>query len=296
MTGDFYGLPTRIISTEHLRLEFLAEAGPRIVRLMLAGSGENQLAELPDVHWTTPYGEYYVRGGHRLWHAPEAAPRSSVPDNGGLTVKEQDGVVRLFQLPEPDTRIRKNLEIHLHGDRPAVTLRHELWNGGAWPVELAPWAITQLRMGGVAVLPQRVEPVDRDGLWPNRHLVLWPYTRWQDPRLQLGDEYVLIEAQPQLSALKVGYMNHHGWIGYLREGILFVKRFELCTDQPHADMGCNVEVYCDERCIELETLAPLCRLEPGQSATHVETWELYTGLGAPQTQDQVQAILSRVHL
>jgi hypothetical protein len=294
MTNDFYGLPTRIISNNHLRLEFLAEAGPRIVRLMLAGSDENQLAETPDVHWTTPYGEYYLRGGHRLWHAPEAVPRSSVPDNSGLTIEELDGAVRLAQPPEPDTKIRKSIEMRLHADQPAVTLRHELWNGGAWPVELAPWAITQLRLGGTAVLPQRVEPMDRDGVWPNRHLVLWPYTRWQDPRLRLGDESVLIEAQPQETVFKVGYLNHHGWIGYLREGVLFVKRFETHTDQPHADMGCNVEVYCNERFIELETLAPLCRLEPGRSVTHVETWELYTGLGAPQTPDEVQAAVKRM--
>ena len=41
-TGDFYGLPTRIISGQHLRLEFLAEAGPRIVRLSLGGSDEKR--------------------------------------------------------------------------------------------------------------------------------------------------------------------------------------------------------------------------------------------------------------
>jgi len=296
MTGDFYGLPTRIISNQYLRLEFLAEAGPRIVRLMLAGSDENQLAEVPDVHWSTPYGEYYPRGGHRLWYAPETVPGSSVPDNSGLMIEEQDGVVRLSQPPEPDMRIRKSIEIRLHDDGPAVTARHELWNGGVRPVELAPWAITQLRLGGIAVLPQRVEPMDRDGVAPSRHLVLWPYTHWHDPRLRLGDEYVLIEARPQPSIFKVGYMNHHGWIGYLREGILFVKRFEPRTDQPHTDMGCNVEVYCNGRFIELETLAPLIRLEPGQSVTHIETWELYSGLGVPQTPDEVKAIFGPLNL
>ena len=91
-------------------------------------------------------------------------------------------------------------------------------------------------------------------------------------------------------------MNHHGWIGYLRAGILFVKRFEPRADQPHADMGCNVEVYCGERFIELETLAPLSRLESGQSVTHVETWELYAGLDAPQTMDSVQRVVHAMGL
>ena len=289
MTGDYYGLPTRIMCNRHLRLEFLAEAGPRIVRLMLAGSDENLLAEVPDIHWTTPYGEYYLRGGHRLWHAPEAIPRSSVPDNDGLTIEERNCAVRLSQPPEPVTAIRKSMEIRLHDERPAVTLSHELWNGGAWAIELAPWAITQLPLGGVAILPQPTEPMDRDGVLPNRHLVLWPYTQWRDPRLCLGDEYVLVEAQPQSPIFKIGYLNHHGWIGYLRAGILLAKRFQPQPNAWHADLGCNAEVYCNERFIEMETLGPLSRVEPGQSVTHVETWELYTGLGAPRTPDEVQA-------
>ncbi len=296
MTGDFYGLATRIISNQHLRLEFLADAGPRIVRLMLAGSDENLLAEVPDIHWTTPYGEYYLRGGHRLWHAPEAIPRSSVPDNDSLTVEGRDGAVYLSQPPEPVTAIRKSLEIRLREDRPAVTVSHELKNGGAWPIELAPWAITQLPLGGVAILPQPTEPMDSDGVMPNRHLVLWPYTRWQDSRLRLGDEQVLIEARPEASGFKIGYMNHHGWVGYLRAGVLFVKRFEPQPRAWHADLGCNAEVYCSERFIEMETLGPLCRLEPGQSVMHVETWELFAGLGALQTMDDAKTILSRLNL
>ena len=143
-----------------------------------------------------------------------------------------------------------------------MTVSHELWNGGAWPVELAPWAITQLPLGGVAILPQPTEPIDSDGVMPNRHLVLWPYTRWHDPRLRLGDEHVLIEARPESSVFKIGYMNHHGWVGYLRAGVLFVKRFEPQPRAWHADLGCNAEVYCSDRFIELETLGPLCRLEP----------------------------------
>lgn len=292
MTGDFYGLPTRILSNQHLRLEFLAEAGPRIVRLSLAGSDENLLAEVPDIHWPTPYGEYYLRGGHRLWHAPEAVPRSSTPDNNGLTIVERDGAVCLIGPLEPDTRIRKSVEIRLHDDRPAVTVQHELWNGGAWAVELAPWAITQLPLGGVAVLPQQTEPLDSDGVIPNRHLVLWPYTHWHDPRLRLGDEHVLIKARPEATIFKIGYMNHHGWVGYVRGGILFVKRFQPQPNAWHADLGCNAEVYCNERFIELETLAPLCRVEPGQSCVHVETWEIYAD--ASNMPDDMQTVWEKL--
>ena len=81
MTTDFHGLPTRSLANDHVRLDYLAEAGPRLVRLFLAGSTDNLLAEAPDVHWPTPFGEYYLRGGHRVALAPEALELSYVPDN-----------------------------------------------------------------------------------------------------------------------------------------------------------------------------------------------------------------------
>ena len=274
MTGDFYGLPTRIIGNRHLRLEFLAEAGPRIVRLMLGGSDENLLVEVPDLHWSTPYGEYFPRGGHRLCHAPEAFPRTYIPDNSGLTVDELANGVRLCQPPEPDTGIRKYMEIYLHDDAPAVTIIHCLQNDGAWPVELAPWAITQMPLGGVAILPQPSPVSDSSNLLPNRHLVLWPYTSWQDSRLRLYDDHVLVQAEAQLPACKVGYLNQHGWIGYLRGGVFFAKHFAPQPGKLHADRGCNVEAYCNEHLIELETLGPLVRLLPGEFTQHVETWRL----------------------
>ena len=296
MRGDFYGLPTRILHSPHLRLEFLAEAGPRIVRLYLQGSDENQLAEVPDLGWETPYGDFFLRGGHRLWHAPESFPRTNVPDNEGLMVQETDQGMRLCQPTEPDTGIRKSIEIHLHPDRPAVTLYHRLHNDGLWPLELAPWAITQTPLGGVAVLPQQVGPLDEPGLQPNRHLVLWPYTRWHDQRLQPHDDYVLFQGQADPNPCKVGYFNRHGWIGYLHGDVFFCKRFEPQPSHPHPDFGCNVEVYGKDRFIELETLAPLQRLAPGQSTTHVERWEFYTGLDTAPTIAGIRALVQALEL
>lgn len=276
--ADFHGLPARRIASAHLALDFLAEAGPRIVRLFVGGSDENLLAELPDVKWETPYGEYHIYGGHRLWHAPEAALRSYMPDDSGLIVEQLSDGVRLSGPAEPVTGLRKRIEIRLHADRPAVTLRHELINEGAWPIECAPWAITQLPLGGVAILPQPAGPIDAHGLLPNRRLALWPYTRADDPRLHLRDDAIQVEGQAELPPLKIGHWNLHGWIAYLRGGVLFVKRFDPRADAPYPDFNSNAEVYCNDRFIELETLAPLERLEPGRTARHVETWEVHTGI------------------
>jgi hypothetical protein len=293
---EFYSLPTQALENQHLRLEFLAEAGPRIVRLFVAGSTENLLAELPDLKTSTPYGDYYFRGGHRLWHAPEAMPRTYVPDNAGLTVEKTVDGVRLVQPVEEPTGIRKSMELRLHPDRPAVTIDHRLENQSLWPVELAPWALTMLPLGGVAILPQTTVPLDTPGLLPNRHLVLWPYTRWSDPRLELHDDLVLLQAWRLLPPCKVGYLNRRGWIAYLRNGVLFRKVFQPQPERAHPDFGCNAEFYCNDLFIEMETVAPLARLEPGQSVTHTETWEFTLGVEEPPTIIGVRSLIRRLGL
>jgi hypothetical protein len=278
MKTDYYGHPIGFLENEYLRLEYLAQAGPRIVLLSLAGSTENLLAETPEVWWETPYGPYHLYGGHRLWHAPERAGLTSLPDDEGLQVDQCAQGVRLMGKREVAGGLFKTLEISLKSGRPGVNLLHRLTNQGDEPVELAPWAITQLPLGGHAILPQSTLPVDRDGVQPNRFLVLWPYTRWNDPRLRLGDEMIFVDGTPVDEKFKIGYYNCLGWAGYLRRGIFFGKRFEIQEGGSYADLGCNLEVYCDDRCLELETLGPLCCLAPGESVEHREEWFILPGV------------------
>lgn len=291
MSEDFHGLPTRSLENKHLHLEYLTSAGPRIVRLVLAGTSENLLAELPGLGIPTALGRYTLYGGHRLWHAPEATPRSYVPDDAPVSIEALPDGVRLTQPTEALTGIRKSLEIRLQPDRPAVTVRHRLVNEGVWPIELAPWAITQLPLGGVAILPQLTRPLDRDGLLPNRQLVLWPYTRWKDARLSFDDDAILMRADPQLPPCKIGYFSHQGWVGYLRNGVLFRKTFEPRPAAPHPDFGCNAEFYCCDQFIEMETLAPLTRLEPGQGVDHLETWQLVSGLSRSPSLAEIRQLV-----
>lgn len=272
MSTDFYGHPVISLTSDHLRLDVLAEAGPRIVRLMLAGSDDNLLAEVPGKGWDTPYGYFALFGGHRLWHAPEASPRSYIPDSDGVRVERTERGAVLSRV-EAGTSIAKRVEIELDPGRPAVTLHHTLENAGLWPVELAPWAITQLALGGIAVLPQTQGPLDADGLLPNRHLVLWPYTSWADTRLHLADDYILVEAQPTMPPVKIGTLNRAGWLGYFHGETFFCKRFDPRPAEPYPDFGSNAEVYCNDAFVELETLGPLVRLEPDEATHHTETWE-----------------------
>lgn len=270
--GAYHGRPTRRLEGDHLWIEVLATGGPRIVRLGLAGSDDNLLAETPDMGWQTPTGRYELFGGHRLWFAPEDPDRVAVPDTDGLVLEADGSGLRLTGTAEPQTGLVRSIVVDLDPATAAVTLHHELCNTGPSAIELAPWAITQLPLGGVVLLPQ-ASAMDGHHVRPNRSLVLWPYTSWADERLDLRDGLIVVHADAG-RRLKIGYMNETGWIGYLRDGVLIVRRFEPALGQPHPDLGCNVETYCRDRFLELELLGPLAELGPGASVVHAERWEL----------------------
>ena len=67
---DFHGEPTRILENRSVHLEYLANSA-HIVRFSLKGKS-NLFADLGHSAIQTPFGSFYFRGGHRLWHKPYA--------------------------------------------------------------------------------------------------------------------------------------------------------------------------------------------------------------------------------
>lgn len=290
--NDFDTLPTRILDNGFIRMEALSNAGPRIMHLSLSG-GKNLLAKLTcKEKRITPYGDFYFMGGHRFWHAPEALPRSYIPDNDGLTTEDLPDGIRLLRPAETGSGIAKTIDIHLTPGRAAATLTHTLRNDGLWEIEIAPWALTMFRLDGTVILPQPAG--DPNSLLHNRILVVWPYTHINDPRLVLRDDFILIRATPSLPALKIGYYNPDGWLAYWLDGVLFRKTFHSSGQQTGAaypDAGCNTESYCSDQSVEMETLGPLQKLAPGESVTLTETWELFPSLDQPFLSAEIQALL-----
>jgi hypothetical protein len=270
--GDFHGRPTLRIANPTISVEVLAAAGPRIVGLRRAGEGANLLAETPDIGWDTASGRYELFGGHRLWFAPEDPDRVAVPDSDGLTVEPLVNGLRLTGAAEPATACVRSIEVTIDPGLPALDVLHRVHNGGPRALELAPWSITQLPLGGRALLPQR-RAVPGHHTRPNRNLVLWPYASWDDARLRVRDGLVTVDAVAGPD-LKVGCLAEPGWVAYAREGTALVRRFEPATGEAHPDLGCNVETYCGSRYLELEVLGPTRVLAPGASSTLLERWEV----------------------
>lgn len=278
-----------------VELIITGEIGPRLIRFGFVG-GPNQFYEDPATLGATGGDDWRIYGGHRLWHAPEAAPRTYFPDNTPITVEQIGERVRVTQPVEPTTGIAKQIDIDLAADAPHVRLVHRLTNRTLWTVELAPWALSVMAGGGVGILPLPPRGSHEDNLLPTSSLALWAYTSFADPRWTLGERFILLRQQPGAAVpQKVGARNVDGWAAYARAGQLFVKQFGYDPAATYPDMGCNFETFTNEVMLEVESLGPVVRLDPGASVEHEEAWSLFADVPAPANDaDVVRDVLPRV--
>ena len=291
-TIQYQGLDCVALENASLSLLVTQSVGPRVLSLRYKG-GKNLFAELPNFASERPDGQlFHFRGGHRLWHAPEAMPRTYALDDDPVEIIPAEGGLLVRQKVDVETGIEKSLHISLVGDQPQVVVHHTLTNCGLWPIECSPWAITQFRIGGVAILPQSRQETN---MLPNRSLALWPYTDLTIPQVTWGNHTLLVRAG-MTGPFKVGFPNPRGWLAYWLEDTLFVKRAAFDARATYYDFGSSSECYCNDKFLELETLAPIHRLEPGGSAEHVETWDVYAGVDYPADEDAAQAIADKLGL
>ena len=269
-------LPFASLENEFLRIDYLISLGPRVIGLYAKEAGVQLFARTPEAHWPTPHGEYYLHGGHRLWTAPEDL-FYMVPEDHVQISTTDNGVTLRRNIDA--SGLEKEISLQLEGNRVAVAHR-VTWHGDG-PIKLAPWAITQMQLGGMAILPQSVADT---GLLPNRNLILWPYSRLRDDRLELHDDLILIKGKPAAQAFKIGYYNPRGWIAYTLDNVLFVKRFATDDSLIYPDKGCNAEVYVRDSFLELESLGFLRKLKPGETMLYDENWEVSVGDYAPDVE------------
>jgi len=272
MQSVAYGGWAKCIRLANQNIELIAttDIGPRIIRFGFVG-GPNLFKEFADVG-KTGSDAWRNYGGHRLWHAPEAKPRSYAPDNSAIEHKWDGATLKLIQPAETSTGIQKEIEVTLDAQGNSVTVRHRLANKNQWPLELAPWALTVMHGPGRAILPQ--EPPSNE-LLPVRPVGLWGYTNMADPRWKWGAKFIQLACDPAATTpQKIGLGNTQGWAAYYRDGQVFLKRFAFDSAAAYPDYGCNVECYTRGDMLEVESLGPLAKLAPNASVEHIERWYL----------------------
>lgn len=247
------------------------DCGPRIIRYGFVGE-HNQFCENHSEKVSVGEDFWRIRGGHRLWHSPENLPRTYSLDNSPVEWCRIENGIKTSQEVEPWVQIKKEMEITLDPYSTGVKIVHKLTNENAWPVEFSAWGLTVMAPGGVEIIPQNTRET---GLLPNKTLVLWPYSKMNDPRIVWGDKYMLLKQNPEMkTAFKLGITNEDGWAAYYNHNNLFVKKYVHYLNEKYPDNGVSYETFTKDFMLEMESLSPLKRVEPKGVLTHEEEWKL----------------------
>jgi len=286
--GDYHGWPdTYTLSNGRVELAITTAIGPRIVDFRLTG-GDNVFYLRPAELGKTGEAEWVFRGGWRLWVAPEEKETTYEPDNQRCTVEElKNGGVRVTGPVEPRAGIQKSVEVVLVAGQPRAQLVSRIKNVSDHPVRYAAWSLSVMRPGGRALVPLDIG--DPSAFFDTRSLILWSYAKFADPRYSFGDRLVQVDqgkVQPSPPGLtgrrpdesKIGVDTWQGWASYLRENVLYVKRFPHQPGGAYTDGGATVEVYSSAEFLELENLSTLDTLKPGEQIVYPEEWSLYSGV------------------
>lgn len=258
------------------------DVGPRVIGLELGDSG-NLFYVKPETRGQTGLSSYHGYGGHRLWTAPEITSRTYEPENGLVdtwTGEAQDENPTLrsnfgFRAATGPSMLEKTL--YLSPFSGGFEVAHQIQNLAPAQQETAPWAVTVMRPGGECIIPGHVTtPIQSAAKLPSRPLVLWPYTRMDDPRYTWGNDAVRLQQNPLIDGpTKFGAFVEKGIACYATDGFLFVKRFGADLRGQYPDFGANFEAFTRHDMLEVETLGHMRRLATGESAFHYESWFVF---------------------
>jgi hypothetical protein len=184
------------VSNGEVELIVTSDIGPRIMRFGFMG-GQNLFKEYEEQLGGVGEPEWKLRGGHRVWAAPEDAKRTYALDNSPIQVEITGGVLKATSNVEADSGLEKQIEIQLAPSGTGVTVIHRLKNTLPWPIELAPWALTMMTPGGMGITGHPPRATHLEVLQPTHPLVMWAFTDLSDPRWKFTKKYLMLKQDPE---------------------------------------------------------------------------------------------------
>jgi hypothetical protein len=268
------------------------DVGPRVIRFGFVG-GQNMFKEYAEQLGKSGEAAFQLRGGSRVWKAPEDPVATWAPDNVPVNIKTTPtGLIATAPI-EPLTKLQKEIEISMEPTGTKVTVSHRITNHGLFPLEFAPWVLTMMAQGGMVVSgfpPRGTHPANLEATNP---LVMWAYTDLSDPRWKFTKKYMTLRQDPNNSnAQKLGTFNVDTWAAYLLNGEAFIKRAKADSTKTYTDFGCSFETFTNNEFLEIETLGPMTKVQPEKTVEQVEHWGLYKNVRpAAITDDELTRVL-----
>lgn len=217
--------------------------------------------------FTTPDG-WKIRGGHRMWLAPESE-KCYAPDNEPISYTLTDDGVILTQKEDMRLRVIKEFRLSFDGARVRVT--HKITNTKDEEQTYSLWAISVMRSDGVETIKLPL----RDGGMDHMHRIsMWDYTSLGDERAKYSRDKIEITHLPLDTKYKIGVGHPISPVRYENGSTVFLKHFDVLRSATYPDADVSYETFFSKYMVEMESLSPLYTLKPHESREHTEIWEL----------------------
>jgi len=280
------------VSNGEVELVVTSDVGPRVIRFGFVG-GQNLFKEFAEQLGGTGEAKAQLRGGDRVWKAPEDPVATWAPDNVPVEITiTANGLIARAPV-EPLTSLQKEIEVRMAATGTEVTVLHRITNRSLFSLEYSAWALTMMAPGGIAILgfpPRGRHPANLEATNP---LVMWAYTNLSDKRWVFTRKYLTLKQDPNNSeAQKLGMFNPNTWGAYILNGEAFIKRAQANSAETYPDFGCSFETFTNNEFLEMETLSPLTKVPPGKTAEQVEHWSLHRNIKLTDlTDDAIDAVI-----
>ncbi len=263
------------VSNGEVEVIVTGDVGPRVIRFGFVG-GQNLFKEFAEQMGKSGEEKFQLRGGSRVWKAPEDPIATWAPDNVAVEIiPTASGLIARAPV-EPLSSLQKEIEVSMAATGTGVTVMHRITNRSLYTLEFSPWTLTMMAPGGMAISgfpPRGKHPINLEATNP---LVMWAYTDLADKRLTFTRKYLLLRQDPGISeAEKLGTFNADTWAAYLLNGEAFLKRTQADPSKSYPDFGCSFETFTNNEFLEIETLGPMTKVPPGKTVEHVEHWSLH---------------------
>lgn len=246
------------LSNGHLQMVIDAERGAKILSLKY-----DDQEVISQSRWPESFGSTFWTSPQKEWNWP---PVPEI-DKQAYSVEKDGKVLRMTSGVSDRLKYRIRKEFSVDEEDGAFVITYSIINESNETRRVAPWEITRVKNEGGLIFFEA--PADS----------IWPAGLMNFTNAQGAAWYVADEAQQNRKVNADG----KGWLAYLANGLLLVKRFEdLDATQP-APGEAEVQVYVNrgKTYIELENQGPYSTLQPQQQLSWTVRWFLLPYDGSP---------------
>jgi len=272
--------------------------GGRVAHFSL--NGENIFYENPATAGKTMGGteENFWLGGYQCDVGPytrRIPAHLRLTQEGGSWSAKRDFAASANSAPDSVTGVEIDKSFVLAPDTGELGVMQTMRNISKTNVSYCLWDRTLCKGGGFVFFPLNEKSRFKAGWSQLRRANGRDFYDGNKPdslQARVMDGVLVVQATGGVTQL--GADSTAGWIAYTLGKLLFVKYFPWRDGGNYSDGGNTVEVYFDQRAVELSPLSPEVNLAPGKEYGFPEKWVLLALPKEAATWDEVRQLARKI--